>query len=283
MNKVEGQTMSICFLVLAIVMMVVPPGLKAQECYVEIYSVNPDYVQVSVDTHGIENNVLLSDVNVKVSYRVDAREASKTWAFTNGELPSLRANKVYRRYLALNEGPAVEITGGGLDYVEGEGGARYDTPSIHKDLNPGTPPENAQVIGALPPVVGVPPAAAVPPAAEIPPAISGEWRFTTHSSVSGETHSGILILRLNGNSVTGNIETLDRSNVEMTGTYDADSGTLTLNRDTGLETIQKYSLRRRGAIFAGKFWNEGRYEDSGTIEIVRQAPKAPPGMRVEVH
>jgi hypothetical protein len=269
MKKTEVFAMLGC-LTVAIVMIAIPSELKAQQCYAELYSENPDYVTISVDTRGLENNVLLSRVRVTVSYRVGEREANKTWFFTGTELPSLKANKVYRRYLALNEGPAVEIIGGGLDYTEGPGGANYDTASIHKERNPGKAPANALVIGVVPPTVAV------------PPTISGEWQFTTNSSVSGETHRGILTLSLSGNSVNGTIETFDRSNVEITGNYDANSGALTLSRDTGQETTQKYALQKNGAIFSGKFWNEGKFEDSGTIEIVR-SPKESSGMRVEVH
>src|SRR5215467_10120905 len=99
-----------------------PKKAYAQTCYAEPYSKNRDFIQVSIDTHGLETNALLSDVSVEVSYRAGSNEARKGWPFTDNNIPSLRADQVYRRYFALNEGPDIEILGGHMSYVKGVGG-----------------------------------------------------------------------------------------------------------------------------------------------------------------
>jgi hypothetical protein len=256
----------------------IPGKIHAQACYVELYAKNTDYVQVSVDTRGIETNVRLSSVSVEVSYRVGSNEAKKTLPFTDDTIRALHADKVYRRYFALNEGPDVKILGGKLFYHPGVGGDNYDVVLSEKNLSPGKPPNDASVIGSLPPSVGLPPSAF-----EFQSNISGDWRFTTHSDTSDETHSGSVTFRAKGSSVRGTMETWDQSNGTITGSYDATNGNLRLSRETGLETTQNYSLSRNGAIFLGKFWNEGKYSDSGTIELVRPTPRAPSGMGAEAH
>jgi len=248
----------------------------AQTCYAEPYSNNGNYVQVTIDTRGMETNALLSGVVVEVTYRVGTRDGKKSWPFTANN--GLRANHVYRNYFALNEGPDVEIMGGTLSYSSGPAGEVYDTAPSRKPLSHGMPPQKADVIGELPPSVALP-----PPGTPSPSVISGAWRFTTHSSVSGETHKGAVVLRTNGDSVFGTIETFDKSNTVLTGTFNVVQGRLTLTRDTGLETTQKYALEQKGDSFLGKFWNEGKFKDEGTVELVRPEPGAPSDMGAEVH
>jgi len=165
-----------------------------------------------------------------------------------------------------------------MSYVNGVGGENFDTGSIRKNLSSGKAPDKALVVGSMPPAVGLPLGAA-----EVMFNIAGDWRFTTHSDTSGETHNGIVTLRTEGSSVRGTIETWDQSNGVITGSYDASTGTLTLSRNTGLETTQKYILSRNGDIFSGKFWNEGKYADSGSFKLVRPTPIAPSGMGANVH
>ena len=74
---------------------------------------------------------------------------------------------------------------------------------------------------------------------------------------------------MNGFEVTGSLQTPDGSRPYVSGTYDQATGTLMLTRDTGLDTIQKYTLRRLGNKLSGYYVNEGKYADSGTIAITR--------------
>ena len=98
--------------------------------------------------------------------------------------------------------------------------------------------------------------------------LEGGWSYTMNSA-SGAKFQGGLTLHVNGTQVTGTLSTPDGSRPYVTGSYDAATGSLTLTRDTGLDTIQKYTLRRLGNKMSGYYQNEGKYADSGTIEIVR--------------
>lgn len=98
--------------------------------------------------------------------------------------------------------------------------------------------------------------------------LEGSWSYTATNS-SGAKFTGGLTLRVNGSQVTGTLSTPDGSRPHVSGTYDEATGTLRLTRDTGLETIQRYTLRRLGNKLSGSYVNEGKYADSGTIEIIR--------------
>jgi hypothetical protein len=83
-------------------------------------------------------------------------------------------------------------------------------------------------------------------------------------------------LEQSGNRITGSMEIEGRKQ-RITGTYS--EGSIELERDTGAETIQKYSLTRSGNTLSGRFRNEGKYADSGTIKIERGVMVAPPPPR----
>jgi hypothetical protein len=99
--------------------------------------------------------------------------------------------------------------------------------------------------------------------------LSGVWQYTMTSKVSGNTYKGTLSLRMHGNQVSGTLNAPDGSRGEVTGFFNPRSEILTLSRDTGLETVQRYSLPFRENRFLGTFWNEGKYPDSGTFSITR--------------
>jgi hypothetical protein len=65
------------------------------------------------------------------------------------------------------------------------------------------------------------------------PDISGTWNI-----VFGGRTTTTMTLRQNGNSVTGNVVTPDNTPGAVMGNFDGT--TLTLSRDTGLNTIQRY-------------------------------------------
>lgn len=98
--------------------------------------------------------------------------------------------------------------------------------------------------------------------------LAGGWAYKMKST-SGAIFEGSLTLHVNGSQITGTMSTPDRSRPNLSGSYDAATGTLTLSRDTGLDTIQKYTLQRQGNKLIGYYLNEGRYADSGTIELFR--------------
>jgi len=70
-----------------------PKQAHAQTCYAEPYSKNRNFIQVSIDTHGMETNALLSDVSVEVSYRAGSNEAKKRWQFTDSSIGSSMLTK----------------------------------------------------------------------------------------------------------------------------------------------------------------------------------------------
>jgi len=99
---------------------------------------------------------------------------------------------------------------------------------------------------------------------------SGVWQYTMTSAVSGNTYKGTLSLKAHGNQVSGTLDAPDGTRGEVVGFFHPRSEILTFQRETGLETVQKYSLPYREKRFAGTFWNEGKYADSGTFELTRQ-------------
>ena len=89
------------------------------------------------------------------------------------------------------------------------------------------------------------------------------------SNVSGNTHTGAMILTQDGSLVSGILEkTFDNSKTGLKGTLLGN--TLELVRDTGLDTIQTYRLSKSSDNqMTGMFENVGKYPDSGSIELQR--------------
>ena len=111
------------------------------------------------------------------------------------------------------------------------------------------------------------------PAAAIPAYfnLDGPWGYTMHSYVSGKTHIGMLMLKREGLHISGSFNAFDKSNAKLDGSYDPTTGTLSLWRDTGLETVQTFALKRIGSELVGSFRNDGKYRDFGTIEFQRMS------------
>lgn len=97
--------------------------------------------------------------------------------------------------------------------------------------------------------------------------VSGSWSVM----FNGRT-AATLTLRQAGSTVTGNLTTTDGTPGVVTGSMNA--STLTLSRNTGLDTIQHYQVTVRGNTFTGGFRNEGRYPDSGSFTGSRKVDAA---------
>ena len=97
--------------------------------------------------------------------------------------------------------------------------------------------------------------------------IRGSWKYKMTSSVAQDSHEGLLKLSLAGTAVSGSMSTWDNTKGAVQGTFSG--GTLELERDTGLNSIQHFKLIKKGDRMMGSFWNTGKYEDSGNIEMVR--------------
>ena len=107
-----------------------------------------------------------------------------------------------------------------------------------------------------------------PPAT--PSSVAGSWNYSMKSDVSGNVHAGAMTLAQDGSVVSGVLEkTFDNSKSGLRGTlFD---NTLELTRDTGLDTVQTYRLKKSGDDkFSGTFENIGRHPDRGSIELGRQ-------------
>jgi hypothetical protein len=97
--------------------------------------------------------------------------------------------------------------------------------------------------------------------------IGGSWKYKMTSSVAQDSHEGFLKLSLAGTAVSGSMSTWDNTNGAVQGTFSGN--TLEFERDTGLDTIQHFKLIKQDDRYMGSFWNTGKYEDSGNIEMVR--------------
>jgi hypothetical protein len=97
--------------------------------------------------------------------------------------------------------------------------------------------------------------------------VGGAWKYRMISNVAHDSHEGFMKLSLAGSSVTGSMSTWDKSQESVRGTLSG--GTVELERDTGVGTIQHYKLAIEGDRMNGEFWNTGQYPDSGSIEMVR--------------
>jgi len=97
--------------------------------------------------------------------------------------------------------------------------------------------------------------------------IGGSWKYKMTSSVAHDSHEGSLELSLAGTAVSGSMSTWDNTKGAVQGTFSGD--TLGFERDTGLGTIQHFKLIKQDDRMMGSFWNTGKYEDTGNIEMVR--------------
>jgi hypothetical protein len=143
---------AICALVLT-----VPEFARAQDCFTRIDVNNPDYLEVTVDTHGIGSNVFLENVSFDITFRVRGTDKKTSYDFTGDDLRSLAAEQVYRRYLHLPSGIGlqVQIVAGNFEYSKVVSGAKSDagTPNSRerKPIRRSHPPEPGKVVGDVPP------------------------------------------------------------------------------------------------------------------------------------
>jgi hypothetical protein len=102
-----------------------------------------------------------------------------------------------------------------------------------------------------------------------PPTLDGAWQYAMHSDVSGSDYTGRVQLQTNGRRVRGTMEIPDGTGGNLTGIVAVVPDSIDLARDTGLETIQHFRIGWNGTAFMGRYWNEGKYPDSGSA-VFRQ-------------
>ena len=104
-------------------------------------------------------------------------------------------------------------------------------------------------------------------ATRIVPKVDGTWRYTMLSEQGGGTHEGSVNFTSDGTSVTGVIDVWDNTGKVIRGTIE--DNFLDLSRETGLDTVQHYQFSLINGVWQGRFWNTGKYADSGSIVLRR--------------
>lgn len=134
----------------------VPTCARSQECYTRIYPDNQEYVEATVDTNGLERNVVLADVQVEVTFNVAGRRHTSKWDFTDAGNRYLKNNEVYRRYFRVPEdvGSPARIVVGRFGFVREVTGATAqafpERKREEKENNSGSPPPATRTIGEQP-------------------------------------------------------------------------------------------------------------------------------------
>jgi len=77
-----------------------------------------------------------------------------------------------------------------------------------------------------------------------------------------------MTLQQSGSSITGTLETPDGTRKQVVGKLEGK--TLTLSRDTGLETVQHYQVTVSGNQFNGTYRNVGKYPDQGEFTGIKR-------------
>jgi hypothetical protein len=92
--------------------------------------------------------------------------------------------------------------------------------------------------------------------------VSGTWNV-----VFGGRMTTTMTLQQNGSTITGNLVTPDGTPGTVTGQLNGTS--LTMSRNTGLDTIQYYQVTIQGNSFSGTYRNEGKVLDNGSFAGTR--------------
>lgn len=96
--------------------------------------------------------------------------------------------------------------------------------------------------------------------------LSGTWNVTFNGT--GGVANTTMVLTQTGTSVSGSLVTTDGTPGQIRGTFIGK--TLSLSRDTGLDTIQYYQVTVEGNRFSGTFHNEGKYPDRGRFSGIKR-------------
>jgi hypothetical protein len=232
---------------------------------------DPGYVVVYVDARQMHTNDRLSNVTYTLEF-FDTRGnriAQKRFPFTDAQHPVLGARAVYQRMDPHQQKNIASVKGVSLDWAGNSAGDKADTPPIRQAATrPFALPTEIRRL-----------AAAVPaPQILRSGALAGDWRYRMHSQMSNEIREGNAYFDVHGQRIVGSIEVRDSTRPLVTEGPRRYADSLDLERVTGLGTTQRYRVALRGGMLIGRFWNEGRYSDSGSI-VFRAKPVPTPAAR----
>ncbi len=149
------RSSALCALILT-----VPELARAEGCFARIYGNNPDYLEVTVDTHSMGPIVVLANVSFDVTFLLRRTATKTSYEFTDDGDRFLEAGQVYRRYVALpfpsGIGLQVEIVAGNCAYSKVLLWEKSDTAKTNnRERKPmrksHPPPDPARVLGKVPP------------------------------------------------------------------------------------------------------------------------------------
>ncbi len=103
--------------------------------------------------------------------------------------------------------------------------------------------------------------------------LNGKWAYIMTPAGGNVIESTLTMSEMEDNLISGNLTVNDNTKTYIIGSFDG--ANLILIRETGLETMQVYTLVYQRDIdgFIGTYRNVGKYSDSGTIKMFRPRVK----------
>ena len=243
--------------------------------WAKVYGYNPSYLVVTVDTSGLPANTHLEKVLRKTSLfdATGAKLGDVTFQFWGQHSPLVYPAKLpLARYIGHRFSNARTARNGVLRFEVWTNGQKQDgTPEEEPHrLDTGESGASSSIAPQSPEVLSpVPFAEANLNAGEVPQATAavGKWTYRMQSN-SGPGYTGQLTLQQAGSGAfTGSMVTTDGTHGLLTGKLRG--RVLQLTRDTGLQTLQLFSLFWVDGRWTGTYENEGQYADSGTVDLSR--------------
>jgi hypothetical protein len=132
---------------------------KAQDCFIRLYgNNNVNYLEVTVDTRGLEPNEILENVSFEITLNVKGTDQKASFDFTDDEHRFLKGGLVYQRYVApfpSGIGLQTWIVAGDCEYSKMLSWSKSDTGRTtrrdRKALRNGHPPDPSRMLGKVPP------------------------------------------------------------------------------------------------------------------------------------
>ena len=221
---------------------------------------------VYVDARRKHANVKLENVTYAVDFFDATGRKIKTgsFGFTDRQHQALTAPKLYQKTEHHGVANVASVRGLGLNWGTNPRGDKVDDPGQRLPPYggaPGAPPSERVIL----PAGGV----IVPPPPAFGGRFAGNWRVTMRSAVSNQVHTIPANLVVTGQAIEGTLAVWDGTRRELRGRSSVRGDSITLARNTGLNTTQYYRLGWRGTDLVGRFWNVGQHPDSGWVEFRR--------------